>query len=609
MSLSNKISIFTVLIVLFIAAYRCYDTVIAVRKESYEVIASFITIPLLICFILFPTHYTLSSLVAIFLPKKYLTSNGKYFLTSFRDEEDLEIGYPTLTIQVPIYDEDFEKVVRPTLRECIKLRDTYPGYCNILVNDDGIFKWLKDNPINPYSHENVKTRLNYYNKHRIAFTARPYANRPGRFKKAGNMNYVNTLVSSTVYHRCISLENRMPNYGFSIASNGLYEGDITLHDLILIIDSDSNISPEAVVKTVKKFIDPNLAYLQYYTTPLSTSTQNYFSKFISWYTENLYNVVFRICTRNGDISPLIGHNVIIRKSALDKICLDGKYWAENRVSEDFDLCVRLHNAGYYGKYVCNTEYPFGEGVSLSYDDEMDKYSKFAYGASEIMFNQVKDWCSKGVFTKSFRTFLKTDTVPMTSKIGVFGYLWTYFSISSAIPFTPFIFLTSCYVDSWELLFFNPFYAWIFLFCLFSVLSPFINSTVNKKTKNRCQLGQELLLGLFYTLFYSGISYPIFVGVVSHLLDLNISWSTTNKNLEDTNRTKVVGDIITKKKWQFCYSILLIVIVVIMWVRGCSDFQVIFPSLALSIGHLVSPFLLHPILWGKGNYEYDTSDSP
>jgi hypothetical protein len=163
------------------------------------------------------------------------------------------------------------------------------------------------------------------------------------------------------------------------------------------------LSTEAIVRSVGAFrSDPKLAYLQYRTKPF-VDHSNIFSKCILQYTRNLYDHVFRFCTRNGDISPLIGHNVMIRHSAL----AEQGYWNENRVSEDFELCMKLHIHGYYGKYVYFDDFHHGEGVSLTFEDEILKYSKFAYGASETVFHPIRYWSSNGLFTTTIKQFVRS----------------------------------------------------------------------------------------------------------------------------------------------------------------------------------------------------------
>lgn len=430
MYITNYISIITILIILIFIGVRVYD---AIKIGKYTIVVSLITLPIMFGFLLFPTYFLITNLCAPFYSKKYLNSNSKYFLYRIEQEDDL-IDYPSVTLQIPIYDEDFNQIIKPLIHNCIKVRDNYPGKCNIIINDDGIFKFLKDNIDDILYNEKVKERIKYYKKYNIGFTARKYKNRAGKFKKASNMNFGNTLSSHHV-DICISkqseqfkiLENLVINYIYTY----IHYGDIKLGEYILILDSDSSLPDNCLTNIIKVFNkEEKLAYIQHYTIPTENSYQNYFSKFIAEYTTNLYDIIFRISTRNGDIAPLIGHNIILRKLALDNVSINNKYWKEDRVSEDFDLCLRFHTHGYYGKYMLNYEFPFGEGVSLTYQDEIKKYSKFAYGASEIMFNPIKKWYKNLPITQSFIYFLKSKFVPFSSKIGILSYLLTYFSISS-----------------------------------------------------------------------------------------------------------------------------------------------------------------------------------
>lgn len=78
--------------------------------------------------------------------------------------------------------------------------------------------------------------------------------------------------------------------------------------------------------------------------------------------------------------------------------VDGKtkFWSEAHVSEDFDMSLRLQLKGYIIRYTFNSsDYPieisdlfrwasysgggFKEGVSLTCDDELNRWMKYAYG--------------------------------------------------------------------------------------------------------------------------------------------------------------------------------------------------------------------------------------
>jgi hypothetical protein len=146
--------------------------------------------PILFLFLIFPVFFTVSNIFLFFTPTSYWNKDSVYFTNKV--EEYTGVYLPSLTIQIPLYDEDFKKVLRPTLRDCVLAHNKYNemgGKCNIIVNDDGIFKILKDRLNHLEYNELVIERVKYYKKYNIAFTARKYSDRPGKFKKAGNMNY------------------------------------------------------------------------------------------------------------------------------------------------------------------------------------------------------------------------------------------------------------------------------------------------------------------------------------------------------------------------------------------------------------------------------------
>jgi len=83
-----------------------------------------------------------------------------------------------------------------------------------------------------------------------------------------------------------------------------------------------------------------------------------------------------------------------------------KIWSESNVSEDFDMALRLILKGYIVRSVFHPFFPFlshlysylgtflvsswatyskggfKEGVSLSVDDELNRWQKYAYGCNE-----------------------------------------------------------------------------------------------------------------------------------------------------------------------------------------------------------------------------------
>lgn len=90
-------------------------------------------------------------------------------------------------------------------------------------------------------------------------------------------------------------------------------------------------------------------------------------------------------TANGEIAPFVGHNAFLRWSAIqDASFIDPydnmrRFWSEANVSEDFDMALRLQLSGYIIRWATYSEGGFKEGVSLTVDDELNRWQKYAYG--------------------------------------------------------------------------------------------------------------------------------------------------------------------------------------------------------------------------------------
>ena len=84
----------------------------------------------------------------------------------------------------------------------------------------------------------------------------------------------------------------------------------------------------------------------------------------------------------GFFVPLVGHNVFLRKSILEKSGL----WAEDRVSEDYDKAINLYSLGYHGKYAQLHGLEFTEYASRTFTEETCKQRRYAYGLLEMMFD-------------------------------------------------------------------------------------------------------------------------------------------------------------------------------------------------------------------------------
>lgn len=170
----------------------------------------------------------------------------------------------------------------------------------------------------------------------------------------------------------------------------------------------------------------------------------------------------RYGTANGDVAPFVGHNAILRWSAVQQVSYfdeDGyeKFWSESHVSEDFDMSLRLQVNGYIIRLAAWAGEGFKEGVSLTVYDELARWEKYAYGCNELLFHPMRYWITRGPFTPLFRKFLFSN-IPLTSKCTIIAYIGTYYAIGAAWIMTTANYfaigwfngyLDKYYLDSWK----------------------------------------------------------------------------------------------------------------------------------------------------------------
>ena len=133
---------------------------------------------------------------------------------------------------------------------------------------------------------------------------------------------------------------------------------------------------------------------------------------------------------NGEVAPFVGHNAFLRWKALQDAAFvdpaDGqeKIWSESNVSEDFDMALRLQMRGYIIRWATYSKGGFKEGVSLTVDDELNRWQKYAYGCSELLFNPLVQWWRKGPIAHQIHRFMWSNA-PIHYKISMMAYMFSY----------------------------------------------------------------------------------------------------------------------------------------------------------------------------------------
>lgn len=430
-----------------------------------------------------------------------LLINRKYYMNTVRKEVAGEALFP-VTVSVPVYLESNETIFE-TLRESLAAAKRYRLFsgktANVLVSDDGLAPLLggrctkekveallrsaEDETAKlTQSEKKAAERLRFYRAHELPFVARPAAGRRGLFKKASNLNF--TLRLGKLMAAGTPPE-RLTGEGAAFAG-GYAEGDIVTHEIILLLDKDSGVKEGIIEAIIPEFAaDERLAYVQCATSAVNLN-ENYYTGSTGRQINNLFHNIWPCKALQGFFVPLVGHNVFIRKSLLEKSGL----WAEDRVSEDYDKALCFYSMGWHGKYAQIRGLEFTEYASRTFTEETGKQHRYAYGLFELFFDGT-------VFQKEVRG------------CDAFYMLLYFCSVINQVMLLPTVLLES-YFGNIHLLWAG------FLFCMLCfILLPLTRSLVMRR-----RLPKETLFGLPHTLIiavsFVGHSFSFLAGAFRYL---------------------------------------------------------------------------------------------
>ena len=147
-------------------------------------------------------------------------------------------------------------------------------------------------------------------------------------------------------------------------------------EIISVIDADYHVEPEYLRETVGYFIDPGLGFLQ---TP-----QDYRNIHQSFLTKQYYfadGYFYRaIMPSRNEVNAIsfCGTMGMLRREALERV----GGWAEDHVTEDAELSVRLLAGGWRSLYVPKT---FGKGlIPPTYDAYKKQHHRWAFGGVKVL---------------------------------------------------------------------------------------------------------------------------------------------------------------------------------------------------------------------------------
>lgn len=576
--------------------------------------------PLQIFFTLFFAQVIVGCLAQIFGPIRQLTINSKFY--SARTSPRLQSAIlPHVTVQCPVYKEGLAGVIAPTVKSIKQAMSTYElqgGSANMFINDDGL---------QLISEEDRRARIEFYADHSIGWVARPGHNvngflRRGKFKKASNMNFA-LMISCKVEEKLLAIERgadwtqndeaqayeRALKETLEEDGRAWADGNIRVGDYILIIDSDTRVPADCLLDAVSEMEQsPDVGIMQF-SSGVMQVVHTYFENGITFFTNLIYSAI-RYTVSNGDVAPFVGHNAILRWSAIQQVSYedeDGyeKFWSESHVSEDFDMSLRLQCAGYIIRLAAWAGEGFKEGVSLTVYDELARWEKYAYGCNELLFYPIRMWLWKGPFTPLFRRFLFSN-IRFTSKITVISYIGTYYAIGAAWIMTAvnyFLmgwyngYLDKYYVDSWQ--------VWFSIIIVFNGLGNLALAVMRYRLGERSllyALFENLKWTFMLAIFLGGLSLHVSQALLAHMFEVDMTWGATSKEAEFSNFFIEVPKVLKKFKFSMLFATVFIAGMIILAVAPfvpydwkITDFVAILPMATVAASHLLLPLALNPAL--------------
>ncbi|KAK5169409.1 uncharacterized protein LTR77_005384 [Saxophila tyrrhenica] len=610
----------TLITVMLGAGFRQIALEIKVDKK-YARLGFIALAPVQIFFTLFFAQVLIGCIAQLFGPVKQLTTNSRFYSAMLPHRLSTYHALPHVTFQCPVYKEGLHSVIEPTVRSVKAAITTYElqgGSANIFINDDGL---------QLVSEEERQARIDFYSDNNIGWTARPKHGengflRRGKFKKASNMNY-GLMLSNKVEEKLLNVQRsefwtqaqETVEYERClrevVQENGVAwsEGNIRVGDYILLIDSDTRVPVDCLLDAVSEMEQsPDVGIMQF-SSGVMQVVHDFFENGITFFTNVIYTAI-NYTVSNGDIAPFVGHNAILRWSAIQEIGYydeDGfeKFWSEHHVSEDFEMSLQLQTRGYIIRMASWAGDGFKEGVSLTVYDELARWEKYAYGCNELLFNPIYTWLYKGPFTPLFRKFL-TANIRLTSKITILSYIGTYYAIGAAWILTIANYfaigwyngyLDKYYIDSWK--------VWFSIVIVFNGLGNFSLATMRYRIGTRSWLG-SLFENLKWTpllaIFLGGLSLHLSAALLSHMFSIDMSWGSTSKEVEQSNFFTEIPKILKRFKFSMAFAILGIVTMVVMatasfvpWNWRIDGFIAILPLSTVCASHLLLPIVLNPAL--------------
>ncbi|KAF8547857.1 hypothetical protein OG21DRAFT_1424121 [Imleria badia] len=610
-----------------------------VLDSNYVRFALLATAPFLFSVALFFCLQLVGNLSLVMGPVAQYHENSKYYSAIRpKPDRDVDAALPHITIELPVFKESLTETIAPSVNSLKKAMQTYArqgGTSSIFIHEDGL---------QVISEEQRQERIAFYANHNIGWVARPKHDsspggfkRAGRFKKASNMNYGLALSIKLEKHlktleeavergemredKCQSLEDK----ALEMAVKETYEESgqkwrpqawngksLRIGDIILIVDADTIVPEDCFRDAARELAEcPEVAIIQHESDVMQVAF-HYFENGIAHFTRRI-NKSISIGCANGEVAPFVGHNAFLRWSALQDAAFidpaDGekKIWSESNVSEDFDMALRLQLKGYIIRWATYSKGGFKEGVSLTVDDELNRWQKYSYGCNELIFNPLVEWWKKGPIAKQLRIFVWSGA-PVHYKFAMMAYMFSYYGIAAAAILSLLNYLLLGFQVEIDGFFLHSFEVWLACTVVFPGLGNLGFTLLEYRLGHRSLLSsltENLKWVPFFFFFFGGLSIHLSTALLAHLFSYNITWGATKKEVERSNFFLEVPKIWRRFRVALMLCILTAAGMIVLssnmnvvpagWQVDALDWAVVLP-LAIVVGcHILFPIVLNPWL--------------
>ncbi|KAL0573094.1 hypothetical protein V5O48_008865 [Marasmius crinis-equi] len=579
-----------------------------------------VVLPVIFCVCLLVGNLSL-----VFGPVSQYHENSVYYsAVKPAPNPEVDRNLPHITIQLPVYKESLELTIGPSIMSIKTAMQTYArqgGSSAIFVCDDGL---------QIISEAERQERMEFYARHNIGWVARPKHDskeggfkRPGKFKKASNMNYALTLSMKLERHLAklvgekeerdrLRAENGeavatpeaeedgecLEDKAMNLAIEEVYQENgsrfkpwacngksLRVGEIILIIDADTIVPEDCFRDAAREMAaSEELAIIQHESDVMQVA-HHYFENGITHFTRRINKCISYGCA-NGEVAPFVGHNAFLRWSAVQDASFidendtnyadsssspesevpppERKMWSESNVSEDFDLALRLLLKGYTLRWATYSNGGFKEGVSLTVVDELARWQKYAYGCDEIIFNPLIQWWRKGPISKQLSGFMLSNA-PVHYKIGMSAYMFSYYGIAAGTLGSILNYLLLGLAPNLDRFYLKSFE--ILLAC--AVVFPGIGNLGFTLLEYR--LGHRSVLSAawenvrwigFFLFFFGGLSIHLSTAILAHLFSYDMTWGSTGKEVEKSTFWIEVPRIIKGFKLSFIICFLIIFMMII-----------------------------------------------